>query len=333
MFSYFHGFNAEKYHLLNIFHYSLSKLQIFFQNFYEVLTQSSQYKHCFSHLHFHSRLKILAVFSDSDLGICSDLKEKLRQKPAYNQNLELRVDWFWILGINTLLSSTMDKIFKKLTLDQAVDNHFSCGIVGAVDILMTLLIDLWYRCKPHADLTAWMEENPPILAFMLFIFICFPCTLFDTIDYSISLTFRNQILDSVTTRHCANIASFGGNMTLRTVETSVQAISTKMDIHLMEITDKLFFLYPLRATFWTYIISKFKLIENSYQKMYKSLNYKARRFNRNRLFIFRKLSKMVALLANSISPNKPNLSVLQHFLVFCCIFKQYTSILPLRLLS
>lgn len=191
-------------------------------------------------------MKILAVFNDSDLGICSDLKEKLRQKAAYNENLELRVDWFWILRINTLLSSTMDKIFKKLTLDQAVDNHF-CGIVGAVDILMTLLIDLWYSCKPRADLTAWMEENPPILTSVLFIFICFPCTLFDTIDYSTTPIFRNQILVSVTTRYCANTASFGGNITLRTVETSVQAISTKMDIHLMEITDKLFFLHCIES--------------------------------------------------------------------------------------
>lgn len=165
-----------------------------------------------------------------------------------------------------------------------------------------------------------MEENPPILTFVLFIFICFPCTLFDTIDYSTTPIFRNQILVSVTTWYCANTASFGGNITLRTVETSVQAISTKMDNHLMEITDKLFFLHALRATFWTYIISKFKLIVNSYKKMFKSLNCKAlwlynRHFNRH--FIFR----MVALLANPVSSNKPNLSVLQYFLVFCCIFK------------
>lgn len=178
-----------------------------------------------------------------------------------------------------------------------------------------------------------MEENPPILTFVLFIFICFPCTLFDTIDYSTTPIFRNQILVSITTWYCANTASFGGNITLRTVETSVQAISTKMDNHLMEITDKLFFLHALRATFWTYIISKFKLIVNSYKKMFTSLNCKALRLNRhfNRHFIFRKFQKvnrhfifrMVALLANPVSSNKPNLSVLQYFLVFCCIFKQY----------
>jgi len=36
----------------------------------------------------------------------------------------------------------MDKIFKKLTLDQTVDNQLSRGMGGAVDILMALLMNL-----------------------------------------------------------------------------------------------------------------------------------------------------------------------------------------------
>lgn len=82
---------------------------------------------------------------------------------------------------------------------------------------------------------------------MLFIHICSPLSSFNKIDYSVSLIFRNQILDIMTSWYCANIASFGGNILLRTVETSVQAISTEMETSLVEIKDELIFLYPFKS--------------------------------------------------------------------------------------
>lgn len=79
----------------------------------------------------------------------------------------------------------MDKIFKKLTLDQTVDNQLSRGMGGAVDILMALLMNLWYRCKPHADLPAWTEEKKSsIPVFMLLFLIFLPSSSFNKIDYS-----------------------------------------------------------------------------------------------------------------------------------------------------
>lgn len=60
---------------------------------------------------------------------------------------------------------------------------------------------------------------------------------------------------------------------MRTVETSVQAVSTEMEINLVEITDELlFFSIHLKATFWTHIIFKIKLIVNSYWKMFMNMN-------------------------------------------------------------
>lgn len=82
---------------------------------------------------------------------------------------------------------------------------------------------------------------------MLFIYICFPFGSFNKIDYSISLIFRNQVLESMTIWYCANIASLGGNILQRTVETSGEAISAEMEINLVEITDELLFLH-LKAT-------------------------------------------------------------------------------------
>lgn len=106
---------------------------------------------------------------------------------------------------------------------------------------------------------------------MLFIYSCFPFDSFNKTDYSISLIFRKQILESMTIWCCANIASLGGNILLRTVETSGQAISTEMEINLVAITDELLFLH-LKATVWTHIIFKIKLIINSYWKMFMNMN-------------------------------------------------------------
>lgn len=123
------------------------------------------------------------------------------------------------------------------------------------------------------------EKNYVHPAFMLFVYIFFPFGSFNKIDYSISIIFRNQILENMIIWYCANIASLGGNILLRTVETSGQAISTEMEINLVEITDELLFLH-LKATVWTHIIFKIKLIVNSYWKMFMNMNYNAPRFDR-----------------------------------------------------
>lgn len=89
-----------------------------------------------------------------------------------------------MLGRTTSLSTTMDKTFKKLTLAQTADTHFSCGTGGVVDISMALLMNLWYRCKPHVDLPAWTEEtkiiHPKLHAAYFLFFI--PSSSFSKID-------------------------------------------------------------------------------------------------------------------------------------------------------